>query len=133
MVPLSQHPVPSSLTSCGIQGLNTLEQNLQDAAEKVIKEIKSLQLNQQDPIIVAIDGGSGAGKSTLATRIEGDLDTALIPLDDFFSGHIPDNQWDALTVEAKLEHVFDQILCQSSGGDGEFKLKCQHFLMLPTN
>jgi para-aminobenzoate synthetase len=56
---------------------------------------------------VALDGGSGAGKSTLAAMLEKELDTALIPIDDFFAANIPDSKWDDFTVTEKLMYVFD--------------------------
>lgn len=73
----------------------------------VVAAIRRLLSNRQAPVVVALDGGSGAGKSTLASLIKEQLDTALIPLDDFFSAHIPDDQWDGFTVEEKLRRVFD--------------------------
>ncbi len=70
-------------------------------------EIRRLFSAQPDPVVVALDGGSGAGKSTLASMIEQESDAILVPLDDFFSANIPDNQWDVFTVEEKLNRVFD--------------------------
>ncbi len=75
--------------------------------ERVIAEVRRVLSNQKAPILVALDGGSGAGKSTLAALIEQELDTTVIPLDDFFSADIPDDRWDGFTVEEKLERVFD--------------------------
>jgi uridine kinase len=74
---------------------------------EVVAEIQQLLSSYNRPIVVAVDGGSGAGKSTLAFLIQSKLDTALIPLDDFFSADIPDRQWDEFTGEEKLKHVFD--------------------------
>jgi para-aminobenzoate synthetase len=74
---------------------------------EVIAEIRKLLSNHSRPVVVAVDGGSGAGKSTLASLVHSQLDTALIPLDDFFSAAISDQEWDEFTVEEKLEHVFD--------------------------
>lgn len=64
------------------------------------------------PICVALDGASGAGKSTLANAVvlnavAGQIDLALIPLDDFFSANIPDSAWDTFTIEERLNRVFD--------------------------
>jgi len=80
---------------------------LNDALKTIINQIHSLLAEKGRPIVVALDGGSGAGKSTLASMIEQELDTVLIPLDDFFSANIPDSKWDEFTVEEKLKHVFD--------------------------
>ena len=57
--------------------------------------------------MIALDGGSGAGKSTIAGMLESRLDIAIVPLDDFFSGNIPDPKWDVFTVEEKLRYVID--------------------------
>ena len=76
-------------------------------ARYLIDTIQQQQANLGRSIVVAIDGGSGSGKSTIAALIQNQMDVALIPLDDFFSAHIPDQQWEAFTPEEKLEHVFD--------------------------
>jgi uridine kinase len=77
------------------------------ACREIVAEIKRLLAGQPGPVVVALDGGSGAGKSTLASCIKNEIETALIPLDDFFSAEIPDSRWDVFTVEERLEHVFD--------------------------
>ena len=87
--------------------MNELSHNLAAASGEVMAEIQRLLSSQPGPIVVALDGGSGAGKSTLASLIEGEIDTALIQLDGFFSADIPDNQWDQFSVEERLKHVFD--------------------------
>jgi len=74
---------------------------------QIIERLQNLWSRKQGPIVIALDGGSGAGKSTLASIIKDELDIALIPLDDFFSAHIPDSEWDKFTVEEKLKYVFD--------------------------
>lgn len=65
----------------------------EQALHDVVELIRECQSNLNRPILVAIDGGSGAGKSTLAATIAEQFDAAIIPLDDFFSAHIPDQQW----------------------------------------
>ncbi len=77
------------------------------ASKNIVAQLQSLLAKKQAPIVVALDGGSGAGKSTLASIIAAEFDTALIPLDDFFSANIPDGKWDTFTVEEKLKYVFD--------------------------
>jgi uridine kinase len=74
---------------------------------EIVEQLQNLLSRKQNPIVVALDGGSGAGKSTLASMIKDELDAALIPLDDFFSVNIPDDEWDKFAVEEKLKHVFD--------------------------
>ena len=81
--------------------------SVDQARRAIVEKILSLLAEKGSAIVVALDGGSGAGKSTLAAMIEKELDTALIPLDDFFVANIPDHKWDVFTVEEKLKHVFD--------------------------
>jgi para-aminobenzoate synthetase len=69
--------------------------------------IRALKAQLQRPIVVALDGGSGAGKSTLARMLALDLDTAWIPLDDFFAAHIPDAKWDKKPIRQRSQDVFD--------------------------
>lgn len=87
--------------------MHTFEDSLHKQSEHVIEAIQQQLATLAQPIVVAIDGGSGAGKSSLATLIQKQLDVALIPLDDFYSAHIPDQQWEAFTPEEKLEHIFN--------------------------
>ena len=81
--------------------------NLVDACSKVLLAIQRLLASRPGPVVVALDGGSGAGKSTLASLIASKAETAVISVDDFFSAHIPENQWEAFSVEERLQHVFD--------------------------
>ena len=87
--------------------MQTPEDTLLNHVKHVIDVIQKRLATHDRPIVVAIDGGSGSGKSSLAALIQNPMDVALIPLDDFFSAHIPDQQWDPFTPEEKLEHVFD--------------------------
>ena len=87
--------------------MQTPEHTLLKHLKHVIDVIQQRLATHDRPIVIAIDGGSGAGKSSLAALIQKQLDVALIPLDDFYAAHIPDQQWEAFTPEEKLEHVFD--------------------------
>jgi uridine kinase len=87
--------------------VSDLVNELVSVSRDIIAEIQRLQPKKPGPIVVALDGGSGAGKSSLASLIAEQLDAALIPLDDFFSAGIPDDQWDDLSVEERLQQVFD--------------------------
>jgi uridine kinase len=78
-----------------------------NVASKMLSTIQQLKEKYSRPIVVALDGGSGSGKSTLAAQLANELDTALIPVDDFFSANIPDYKWDIFSVEEKLNNVFD--------------------------
>lgn len=80
---------------------------IDDQANTVIKKIKHLSGKNPCPLAVAIDGASGSGKSTFARLLCGKLQAVIIPLDDFFSADIPDDQWDTFSVTEKLEKVFD--------------------------
>lgn len=73
----------------------------------VSAKIQNSLSNRRTPLIIALDGGSGAGKSTLAALISAEFYTALIPLDDFYSANIPDEDWEQFTVTEKLKNVFD--------------------------
>jgi uridine kinase len=87
--------------------MTDLVNELVAASREIAGEIHRRLAEQARPIVVALDGGSGAGKSSLASLIADELDIALIPLDDFYSAEIPDPQWDAFSVEERLQHVFD--------------------------
>lgn len=87
--------------------MNEVDEKTLIQVRKIVMQIRSLLARKGPPIVIALDGGSGAGKSTIASIIARELDTALIPLDDFFSANIPDSQWDEFSVEEKLERVFD--------------------------
>lgn len=83
------------------------DDSLQKHAKHVIDTIQQRLSTLERPIVVAIDGGSGAGKSSLAAIIQTQLEAALIPIDDFFSAHIPEQQWYAFSPLERLEYVFD--------------------------
>lgn len=87
--------------------MDSSKEDVRTAYSRVVARIQRLLSHRQAPVVVALDGGSGAGKSTLTSLIQEELETALIPLDDFFSADISDSQWDDFTVEEKLERVFD--------------------------
>jgi len=87
--------------------MNDLNDNLVEASTKVIAAIRRLLSSRPGPIVGALDGGSGAGKSTLARLIQDRVETALIPIDDFFAADIPDSRWDEFSVEERLRYVFD--------------------------
>ena len=123
------------------------------AFEEIVKKIKLLQAKKHTPILIAIDGGSGAGKTTLAALIVKELDAVLIPIDDFFAGHIADDKWDDFTIEEKLDKVFDWQYLRNSAiiplldskpakwhsidfelgilPDGTYKLKSDHTVKNP--
>jgi para-aminobenzoate synthetase len=75
---------------------------------KMITEaIQGLSKISSRPIVVAIDGASGSGKSTIAQFLCRQLPAVIVPLDDFFSADIPDDQWNKFSVQERLENVFD--------------------------
>jgi len=58
------------------------------------------------PLIVALDGGSGSGKTSLGALLAKDKNITVVELDDFFSAHLTDQQWQHLDTQSKLEQVF---------------------------
>ena len=59
------------------------------------------------PLVVSLDGRSGSGKSTLASLVARETDAAVLPMDDFYSAHIANTEWDRMTVEERWSRVFD--------------------------
>ena len=59
------------------------------------------------PLVVSLDGRSGSGKSTLASLVARETDAAVLPVDDFYSAHISDAEWDRMTVEERWSKVFN--------------------------
>ena len=57
--------------------------------------------------MVSIDGRSGSGKSTLASLVAEKTDGVVLPVDDFYSVHISDAEWDLITVEERWLKVFN--------------------------
>lgn len=78
-----------------------------DAVGRVSTSVGGLLATYHRPVLVAVDGASGAGKSTLAPRLAQELAAVIVPLDDFFSGQIPDLAWDQMSAGQRLRHVFD--------------------------
>ena len=58
-------------------------------------------------LVVSLDGRSGAGKSTLASLVAGKTDAVVLPVDDFYSAHISDGEWDLMAVEEQWSKVFN--------------------------
>ena len=56
---------------------------------------------------MSLDGRSGSGKSTLACLVAGKMDAVVLPVDDFYSAHISDAEWDLMTVEERWLKVFN--------------------------
>ena len=56
---------------------------------------------------MSLDGRSGSGKSTLASLVGEKTDTVLLPVDDFYSAHISDAEWDLVTVEERWSKIFN--------------------------
>ena len=65
---------------------------LNEKINTITEEIQRLSSRFLRPIVVAIDGASGSGKTTVAQLLCSKLQAVIIPLDDFFSSNIPDNQ-----------------------------------------
>lgn len=63
-------------------------------------------LDQQDRLLVAIDGHSAAGKSTLAAEVARQVGAVVIDGDDFYAGGTA-AQWDAMSAAEKADHCID--------------------------
>jgi para-aminobenzoate synthetase len=64
-------------------------------------------LEQRRPVVVALDGGSGAGKSSLAASLAEALDAVIVPQDDFYSGRIPQREWEVRSAADRCRDVID--------------------------
>jgi uridine kinase len=81
-----------------------------DAAEhcsQIMTAISRVLKTHHPPILVALDGGSGAGKSTLASRLEQEVDSVIVQIDDFFAASIPDGEWDTRSIPERASDVFE--------------------------
>lgn len=74
---------------------------------KLLGEIGRFRVDLDRPVVVALDGASGSGKSTIAERLKQKAHVAHVPLDDFYQTRIPESELRLLTVEQRLEAVFD--------------------------
>ena len=77
------------------------------ASTTVTDAIALGRLTAKTPLVVSLDGRSGSGKSTLASLVAGETDAAVLPVDDFYSAHISDAEWDRMAVEERWSKVFD--------------------------
>lgn len=80
---------------------------LAEARSQIAAAINRTLQGHHSPILVVIDGGSGAGKSSLAFLLEKEIDSVVVPSDDFFSAHIPDWEWDARSIPERARDVLD--------------------------
>lgn len=104
--PMAQDPRRHSPFSRWL-GSMTMGENLQSARDTIVSAIREMQKGRSAPSVVAIDGESGAGKSTIAPLIAEKTDAALIHTDDFYAGHIPDQDWDEFSIQERYENVLD--------------------------
>ncbi len=77
------------------------------ASTTVIDAVALCSVAGKAPLVVSLDGRSGSGKSTLASLVAGETDAAVLPVDDFYSAHISDAEWDRMTVEERWSKVFN--------------------------
>jgi para-aminobenzoate synthetase len=78
-----------------------------DSIHTLIEILENKAAKNEAPLIIALDGKSGSGKSTIADALHRHLDSAKLPLDDFFSATIPDREWDAFSIEERRSRVFE--------------------------
>lgn len=83
------------------------ETTIEHAAQRILEKVDGMTASLNRPVVVAIDGGSGAGKTTLAGRIAEQRQVAVVTLDDFYQTSIPETRWPELSVEERLQGVFD--------------------------
>jgi para-aminobenzoate synthetase len=75
--------------------------------DQVLEGSNALRKMPHRPVVVAIDGRSDAGKTKLAAKLQAKAHVALITLDDFYQTRIPESDWSCMTVEERLDSVFD--------------------------
>jgi uridine kinase len=75
--------------------------------QSILNEIERVRARLKRPVVVALDGGMGAGKSTIAGRIARLTEVALIHHDDFYQTVIPESELPRITVQERLDAVFD--------------------------
>ncbi len=77
------------------------------ACTTVIEAVELSKIAGRTPLVVSLDGRSGSGKSTLASLVAGETDVVVVPVDDFYSAHISNAEWDRMTAEERWAKVFD--------------------------
>jgi len=77
------------------------------AVAALVNEIRRRCHDLDRPFVVAVDGVSGAGKSTFCEALSRILDVSIIPLDDFYSAHVPDACWDEKSDAQRALDVLD--------------------------
>lgn len=82
-------------------------QNINQPIQSIVLMINEALKNRNHTLVVAFDGGSGSGKSTLATEVALSLGATIIQCDDFFNNTIPDENWDAYSIEKRFRLCID--------------------------
>lgn len=77
------------------------------ASATVIDAVARCSMAARAPLVVSLDGRSGSGKSTLASLVAVETDAVVLPVDDFYSAHVSDAEWDLMTVEGRWSKVFN--------------------------
>ena len=77
------------------------------AVDEIVTAVRRVVASHTRPIVVAVDGASGAGKSTLAGIVRRRVGAAHVLLDDFYTTHVPEDQWLRRTVAQRLDDVFE--------------------------
>ena len=77
------------------------------ASATVIDAVALCSVAAKATLVVSLDGRSGSGKSTLAYLVAEKTDAVVLPVDDFYSAHISDGEWDRTTVEERWLKVFN--------------------------
>ena len=77
------------------------------ASTTVIDAVARCSVAAKIPLVVSFDGRSGSGKSTLSSLVAEKTDAVVLPVDDFYSAHISDAEWDRMTVQERWSNVFN--------------------------
>ena len=77
------------------------------AVDHIAAAIQRTLATHTRPVVVALDGGSGAGKSTLGRLVQERTGAALVHLDDFYTTTVPEHAWRELSVQERLQQVFE--------------------------
>lgn len=95
------------MTLCQSRNRNPWLSDWAQASTRVVDAVARRSAAANAPLVVSLDGRSGSGKSTLASLVAEKTDAVVLPMDDFYSAHISDSEWDLMTVQERWLKVFN--------------------------
>ena len=95
------------MTFCQSRNRNPWLSDWAQASTRVVDAIVLRSAAANAPLVVSLDGRSGAGKSTLASLVAEKTGAVVLPVDEFYSAHISDAEWDRMTVQERWSKVFN--------------------------